>query len=340
MACTHQMSTSKCTPALRQISFSRNANFELELHNTAQERKRISQGQIIRQGGACMGWLERGPSKLQETTERKSIPSGVWDKCSSCGEIVLTSDLLSNLRVCPLCGFHHRISAAERIHLLTDADSFHEWDAELYSADPLEFNDGKPYAEKLAKQRHQSGQNDAIITGAGHLRGTPLAIGALDFFWMGGSMGTVVGERLSRLFMRAAHLKLPVVVVSSSGGARMHEGILSLMQMAKTCARVAEHRKHGLPYISIMCDPTTGGVAASFAMLGDINLAEPRATIGFAGRRVIENTIRQKLPDDFQTAEFLQTHGMLDRIVKRQDLPDVLFRILTILGFGPHKESP
>lgn len=288
-----------------------------------------------------MGWLERAPSKLQENTERKAIPSGVWDKCSSCGEIILASDLIQNLRVCTMCGYHHRISAAERIQLLTDSGSFQEVDAELFSIDPLKFNDGKPYAEKLEKQRIKSSQNDAIITGIGLLKGRPIAIGALDFFWMGGSMGTVVGERLSRLFIRSAKLKLPVVVVSASGGARMHEGILSLMQMAKTCARVAEHRKLGLPYISIMCDPTTGGVAASFAMLGDINLAEPRATIGFAGRRVIENTIRQKLPDDFQTAEFLQSHGMIDRIVQRHELPDVLDRILSILSpeIGHQKSS-
>jgi acetyl-CoA carboxylase carboxyl transferase subunit beta len=278
-----------------------------------------------------MGWLEREPSKLNENTERKSIPSGVWDKCTSCGEIILTADLIQNLKVCPMCGYHNRISAAERIEQLTDTDSFQEWDADLFSKDPLEFNDGKPYHEKLSKQRQKSNQNDAVITGVGRIQGRPVALGALDFFWMGGSMGTVMGERLSRLFVRAGKLKLPVVVISASGGARMHEGILSLMQMAKTCARIAELRKQGLPYISIMCDPTTGGVAASFAMLGDINLAEPRATIGFAGRRVIENTIRQKLPDDFQTAEFLLAHGMIDRIVRRQELPELLSRILAII---------
>lgn len=278
-----------------------------------------------------MGWLEREPSKIHDDTERKSIPSGVWDKCSSCGEIVLASDLAQNLKVCPMCGFHHRIPAAERILQLVDHDSFYEWDADLFSSDPLHFHDGSPYADKLQKQRKRSSQNDAAITGVGRIRGIGVAIGVLDFFWMGGSMGTVVGERLSRLFVRASKTRLPVIVVSASGGARMHEGILSLMQMAKTCARIAEHRKSGLPYISVMCDPTTGGVAASFAMLGDINLAEPRATIGFAGRRVIENTIRQKLPDDFQTAEFLLDHGMLDRIVRRHDLPDTISRILSLL---------
>lgn len=279
-----------------------------------------------------MGWLERGPAKLQENSEKKSLPSGVWEKCSSCGEIVLTSDLHDNQKVCPVCGFHNRLGASDRIASLCDSGTFHEWDAELFSSDPLQFDDGTPYSLKLRKQKERTMRNDAIITGVGRLNDTPVAWGVMDFFWMGGSMGTVVGERISRLFVRAGKLKLPVVIFSASGGARMHEGILSLMQMAKTCARIAEHRKAGLPYISVMCDPTTGGVAASFAMLGDINLAEPRATIGFAGRRVIENTIRQRLPDDFQTAEFLQAHGMIDRIVKRSEMRETLSRLLQMLS--------
>lgn len=278
-----------------------------------------------------MGWLEREPAKLQENSEKKSLPSGVWEKCKSCGEIVLSSDLLQNLQVCPVCGYHNRMKASERIRSTCDPGCFLEWDVNLASSDPLKFNDGTPYALKLEKTQKKTGQNDAVITGAGRILGRPVALGVMDFFWMGGSMGTVVGERLSRMFVRARELNLPAIIFSSSGGARMHEGILSLMQMAKTCARVAEHRQAGLPFISVMCDPTTGGVAASFSMLGDINLAEPRATIGFAGRRVIENTIRQKLPDDFQTAEFLVNHGMVDRIVKRHEMRETLVRLLNLL---------
>lgn len=282
-----------------------------------------------------MGWLSREPAKLQETSEKKSIPSGVWEKCPACSEVTLVSDLEENQRVCLFCGYHYRIPAEYRIELLVDRDSFFEWDADLASVDPLGFNDGRSYSQRLEAQALKSGRNDAIITGAGLLHGRPIGIGVMDFFWMGGSMGTVVGERIARLFARARRNRLPVVLASSSGGARMHEGLLSLMQMAKTCAAVAQHRSAGLPFISVMADPTTGGVAASFAMLGDINLAEPKATIGFAGRRVIENTIRQRLPDDFQTSEFCLSHGMVDRIVKRSEMKDVISRCLEILCPAP-----
>jgi acetyl-CoA carboxylase carboxyl transferase subunit beta len=278
-----------------------------------------------------MGWLSREPARLQESSEKKAIPSGVWEKCSSCNEIVLTTDFEENHRVCPSCGFHARLPGEDRVELLIDRETFYEWDHDLSSSDPLEFNDGRSYHERLKNLWKKTRRYDAIITGAGLLEGREVALGVLDFTWMGGSMGTVVGERIRRLFARARAHRMPVILVSSSGGARMHEGLLSLMQMAKTCAAVAQHREAGLPFISVMCDPTTGGVAASYAMLGDINLAEPKATIGFAGRRVIETTIRQKLPDDFQTAEFLLNHGMVDRIVKRSEMKETINRLLAML---------
>ncbi|NBO37089.1 acetyl-CoA carboxylase carboxyltransferase subunit beta [bacterium] len=278
-----------------------------------------------------MGWLSREPTRLQDASEKKSIPSGIWEKCAACNEIVLTTDFEENHRVCPSCGFHARLPGEERVELLIDRETFYEWDHDLSSKDPLEFNDGRSYLERLKTLWKRTKRYDAIITGAGLLEGRAVALGVLDFTWMGGSMGTVVGERIRRLFARARSHRMPVIMVSSSGGARMHEGLLSLMQMAKTCAAVAQHRDVGLPFISVLCDPTTGGVAASYAMLGDINLAEPKATIGFAGRRVIETTIRQKLPDDFQTAEFLLNHGMVDRIVKRSEMKDEINRLLSIL---------
>lgn len=278
-----------------------------------------------------MGWLNREPAKLQEKSEKKSMPSGVWEKCPDCGEIALAADLLENHRVCPQCNYHNRLPGEERVELLIDRDTFFEWDHDLASVDPLKFNDGRVYSERLALMAKKTGRYDAVITGAGYLSGREVALGVLDFFWMGGSMGPVVGERIARMFARAQKLRIPVIMVSSSGGARMHEGLLSLMQMAKTCAAVARLRDAGVPFISVLCDPTTGGVAASYALLGDINIAEPKATIGFAGRRVIETTIRQKLPEDFQTAEFLLTHGMVDRIVKRSEMRDTIHRMLQIL---------
>lgn len=278
-----------------------------------------------------MGWLTREPARLQDSSEKKSMPTGVWEKCPECAEIVLASELEENHKVCPHCSFHNRLPGEERIELIIDPDTFYEWDHDIASTDPLLFNDGKAYIEKLQALWKKTRRYDAIITGAGLLNKRPVAIGVLDFFWMGGSMGTVVGERISRMFARARKLNMPVIMVSSSGGARMHEGLLSLMQMAKTCSAVALHRDAGLPFISIMCDPTTGGVAASYAMLGDLNFAEPKATIGFAGRRVIESTIRQKLPDDFQTAEFLLNHGMVDKILRRSEMKEALSRALGIL---------
>ncbi|MGY3803311.1 acetyl-CoA carboxylase, carboxyltransferase subunit beta [Pigmentibacter ruber] len=278
-----------------------------------------------------MGWLSREPAKLQDVSEKKSLPSGVWEKCPSCSEIVLISDLEENHLVCPTCNYHHRLPGEQRIELLIDNNTFFEWDHTLCSNDPLQSDDGRPYKDRLKNMIKKTSKYDAVITGAGLLNNRPVALGVLDFFWMGGSMGSVVGERINRMFARARRNNMPVILVSSSGGARMQEGLLSLMQMAKTSAAIALHREASLPFISIMCDPTTGGVAASFAMLGDINYAEPKSTIGFAGRRVIENIIRQKLPDNFQTAEFCFEHGVLDKIVKRQEMKEILARTLNIL---------
>ena len=278
-----------------------------------------------------MGWLSREPAKLQDVSEKKSLPSGVWEKCPSCSEIVLISDLEENHLVCPTCSYHHRLPGEQRIELLIDNNTFFEWDHTLCSTNPLEFDDGRSYADRLSNMAKKTKKYDAILSGAGMMNGRPVAIGVLDFFWMGGSMGSVVGERIHRLFARARKLNMPVILVCSSGGARMHEGLVSLMQMAKTSSAIALHKEAGIPFISVLCDPTTGGVAASFAMLGDVNYAEPKSTIGFAGRRVIENIIRQKLPDNFQTAEFCFDHGVIDRIVKRPEMKETITRTLNIL---------
>lgn len=280
-----------------------------------------------------MAWLSREPAKLKNSTDRKSFPSGIWHKCQSCAEIILLSDFEENHKVCPKCNYHHRLTVEERLDVLIDKDSFFEWDFNLVSTDPLGFHDGKSqYSKKLQALREKTKRSDAIVTGVGKLEGNPVAIGIMDFFWMGGSMGSVVGEKIKRLFTRARILSLPVVIVSSSGGARMHESLFSLMQMVKTSAAVSLHRESGFPFISVLADPTTGGVAASFSLLGDINIAEPVATIGFAGRRVIENTIRQKLPDNFQTSEFCQEHGVIDKIVKRSELKKTISTLVSLLS--------
>jgi acetyl-CoA carboxylase carboxyl transferase subunit beta len=283
-----------------------------------------------------MGWLTREAAKLQEDTEKRSMPSGVWDKCGGCGAISTVEELEVNLLVCPSCGHHRRFPAEKRVELLIDPNTFYEWDHTLCSIDPLKFNDGRSYEERLLATQKKTSRYDAIITGVGLLEGQAVGLGVMDFFWMGGSMGAVVGERIVRLFTRCRLLNLPVILVSSSGGARMHEGLTSLMQMAKTSAVVGMHREARLPYISVLTDPTTGGVAASFAMLGDVNYAEPGATIGFAGRRVIESTLRQTLPDDFQTAEFCLEHGVIDRIVPRSQMKSLLAQTLTLLCADDH----
>ncbi|MCB4790627.1 MAG: acetyl-CoA carboxylase, carboxyltransferase subunit beta [Elusimicrobia bacterium] len=262
---------------------------------------------------------------VSETTNgKKEIPHGVWTKCKKCEQIIYRKELEENLKVCPKCGYYFRLSAHERIKQLMEKNSFKEYDAMLTPLDPLSF----PDYEKRAKSYNVK---EAVVTGEGKIGTHDTVLAVLDFNFMGGSMGSVVGEKIARAGEQALKKKCPFVIISSSGGARMQEGILSLMQMAKTSATLAKLNKNKVPFISILADPTTGGVTASFAMLGDIIIAEPKALIGFAGPRVIEQTIRQQLPDGFQLSEFLLAHGMLDIIVERKHLKDTLIKIFNFL---------
>ncbi len=282
-----------------------------------------------------MAWFDdlKTPRIKSQVSQRASrVPEGLWVKCTSCGEILQSKILKDCLQVCPECSFHFRMTAAERIRSLTDEGSFEEIAEDLVSTDPLEFDDRKPYRDRLRAAAVSTGVRDAFVIGKAQLGGLPYFLGVFEFKFMGGSMGVVVGEKVTRLFERAAAEKLPAVVVSSSGGARMQEGILSLMQMAKTTSALQRLREMGVPYISILSDPTTGGVAASFAMLGDVILAEPGALVGFAGPRVIQQTIRQSLPEGFQRSEFLVRHGFVDRIVQRKDLATELRSWMWRLG--------
>ncbi|HXW85057.1 MAG TPA: acetyl-CoA carboxylase, carboxyltransferase subunit beta [Candidatus Binataceae bacterium] len=256
----------------------------------------------------------------------------IWIKCPSCREVAFHKEVERNLNVCPKCGFHHRVTVNQRITITADRGTWHEVLENLAMTDPLQFADSKPYPERVRQAREKSGRNEAVATGFAKVEGHRTALAVMDFDFMGGSMGVAVGEKLARLFDMAVRRRLPVIVFASSGGARMQEGVLSLMQMAKVSAAVARLRDARLPYLSVLCDPTTGGVAASFAMLGDLNIAEPGALIGFAGRRVTEQTSNQKLPEDFQRAEFLLAHGMLDAIVPRHQLRFTLGRLLAMLS--------
>ncbi len=276
-----------------------------------------------------MAWFKR--TKEQKADRRVKIPEGLWVKCDNCKEIVYRKEVERNLKVCPKCNYHFRISAAERLKLLIDPGSFRELDPDLASTDPLRFRDSIPYSERLAENRKKSGLSDAIISGEVLIRGIPAAVAVMDFSFMGGSMGSVVGEKVTRTAELALAKRIPLIAVSASGGARMQEGMFSLMQMAKVSAAVGRLKEGGVPYISVLTDPTFGGVSASFAMLGDIIIAEPRSLIGFAGPRVIEQTIKQQLPPDFQRAEFLLSHGLIDMIVSRKDLRETISRILTLL---------
>ncbi len=263
--------------------------------------------------------------------ERKvSIPKGLWIKCGNCGEIIYSKEIERNLKICPKCDYHFRISARERIALLADEGSFVEFAAQVAPEDPLHFKDTARYRDRLRRSQKATGLPDAVICGTCAIGGAPAVLAVFDFFFMGGSMGSVAGEKVARAAEKAVELRQGLVVVSSSGGARMQEGALSLMQMAKTASALALLRRERLPYISVLTDPTTGGVTASFAMLGDVNLAEPRALIGFAGPRVIEQTIRQTLPEGFQRSEFLLAHGMVDRVVSRRELKQTVAILLSL----------
>jgi acetyl-CoA carboxylase carboxyl transferase subunit beta len=283
-------------------------------------------------GGMKIGAKEM--SEVSHLRRKGRVPNGLWIKCSDCGEIIYKKELERNLHVCAKCNHHHRITAKQRIALVIDEGTFVEHDAGIEPVDALRFKDLKKYKERLAASQKALTTKDALLCGEGAIGGHAVMVAAFEFGFMGGSMGSVVGEKIARLFETGLEKGIPVIIFSASGGARMQEGILSLMQMAKTSTAIARFKEHGLPYLSVLTDPTTGGVSASFAMLGDIILAEPKALIGFAGRRVIEQTIRQNLPDNFQTSEYLLDHGMLDMIVERKDMKGLLSRLLAFVLCG------
>lgn len=277
-----------------------------------------------------MSWFKRAkPSILTE--QKRDMPEGLWWKCDSCGASLHRKQLEDNLFTCPECGNHFRISAQKYFEILFDGSRFEEFDASLRSADPLHFTDTKKYVDRLKATIQKTGMNDACRNALGNIGGIKTVISSMDFGFIGGSMGSVVGEKIGRAIDKGVELKTPVIVISQSGGARMMEAALSLMQMAKTAAKLTRLADAGLPYISLLTDPTTGGVTASFAMLGDFNVAEPGALIGFAGPRVIKETIRKELPDGFQRAEFVQEHGFVDFIVHRKELKPKLEQLLGLL---------
>ncbi|MEM9006889.1 MAG: acetyl-CoA carboxylase, carboxyltransferase subunit beta [Cyanobacteria bacterium P01_F01_bin.86] len=265
----------------------------------------------------------------QERQERE-IADGLWTKCEACGVMTYTKDLKANQLVCPECGHHHRVFSDERIEQLIDKDTWHPLDNHIGPVDPLKFRDRKAYSDRIHDMQTRTQLIDAVQTGVGELEALTIGLGVMDFRFMGGSMGSVVGEKLTRLIEHSTRRGLPVIIVCASGGARMQEGMLSLMQMAKISGALERHRKARLLFIPVLSHPTTGGVTASFAMLGDIILAEPKATIGFAGRRVVEQTLREKLPDDFQTAEYLLNHGFVDAIIPRTELKTTLAKLIRL----------
>lgn len=280
-----------------------------------------------------MAWFRRNKPKLEEQKdeERTVQTEGVFTKCPECETALVTRDLEDSQQVCTNCAYHFRIGAKQRLELLFDEGKYEELDAEVVSGDPLEFIDSKPYKDRVEAMRKSSGLPEALISGKGKVGGHPVYAGAMDMSFIGGSMGSAVGEKITRLIERAMKTKGAVVIFAASGGARMQEGTLSLMQMAKISAALAQLHEARLPFISILTDPTTGGVTASFAMLGDVNIAEPKALIGFAGPRVIEQTIRQKLPKGFQRSEFLLEHGMLDMVVDRREMKETIVRMLDFM---------
>jgi acetyl-CoA carboxylase carboxyl transferase subunit beta len=274
-----------------------------------------------------MAWFKKDKKPIQPPADKSRVPEGLWVKCPSCSQIIYNKDLAASLSVCTKCSHHFRLSAGERLKSLFDGQ-WQVYDEGLTSTDPLSFTDTKPYRKRLETSIAATGLNDAVITATGRIDGVRCSVAAMEYGFIGGSMGVVVGEKITRAIERAITERIPVIIVSCSGGARMMEGALSLMQMAKISAALARLDRAKLPYVSVLTDPTTGGVTASFAMLGDINIAEPKALIGFAGPRVIEQTIRQQLPEGFQTSEFLMEHGMLDMVIDRRELKDAIGRFL------------
>lgn len=279
-----------------------------------------------------MAWFKKKPQYATiKGPKPVEIPAGLWTRCNGCHQLIYNKELVQNLKVCPKCKHHFRLSASEWINILLEEGTYQEINPKIKPTDPLGFVDSKKYTDRLKEDQEKTKLSEAVITGEGLVGQFKVCIGVMDFSFRGGSMGSVVGEKITRLIEKAIHQKLPVLIISTSGGARMQEGMLSLMQMAKTSAAIARLNKAGLPYISILTNPTTGGVAASFASLGDVIISEPQAVIGFAGARVIEHTIRQKLPSHFQKAEFLLEHGFIDMIVERKYIKETLIKILEIL---------
>jgi acetyl-CoA carboxylase carboxyl transferase subunit beta len=288
-----------------------------------------------------MSWFEKLlPSRIrtEASPEKKKVPEGLWHKCESCDAVLYRAELERNQEVCPKCGHHNRITARRRLELLLDTESVEEIAANVVPLDVLKFRDSKKYKDRLSAAQKSTGEKDALIIMKGRVRKVPLVAGAFDFSFMGGSMGAVVGERFVRAVNLCIEEHLPLVVFSASGGARMQEALFSLMQMAKTSAALAKLKERGLPFISVLTDPTMGGVSASFATLGDVILAEPNALIGFAGPRVIEQTVREKLPEGFQRSEFLLEHGAIDRIVDRRQIREELAVLLSMMMRQPSPE--
>ncbi|HVH55981.1 MAG TPA: acetyl-CoA carboxylase, carboxyltransferase subunit beta [Vicinamibacterales bacterium] len=280
-----------------------------------------------------MAWFKKDKKPIQPPADKSRVPEGLWVKCPSCSQIIYNKDLAASSSVCTKCAHHFRLTASERLKTLLDGE-WQEHDRGLTSTDPLSFTDTKPYRKRLETSIAGTGLQDAVITATGTVAGMRSSVAAMEYGFIGGSMGVVVGEKITRAIERAIAERIPVIIISCSGGARMMEGALSLMQMAKISAALARLDRAGLPYVSVLTDPTTGGVTASFAMLGDVNIAEPKALIGFAGPRVIEQTIRQKLPEGFQRSEFLLERGMLDMVVDRREMKDVIARFLRFGGNG------
>ena len=276
-----------------------------------------------------MSWFKRAKQNIStDTSKAIDLPDGLWEKCPGCSEILHKKQLDLSMWTCPKCNYHFRIGSSQYVEVLLDKETFKETEKKMRSADPLEFADTKKYSDRVKETIKKTGLNDAILTGTGKIDGKEVAFACMDFKFIGGSMGSVVGEKIARLADRAYKHKLPLIIIASSGGARMMEGAYSLMQMAKTSGRLAKLAEANIPYISILTDPTTGGITASFAMLGDVNIAEPQALIGFAGPRIIKQTIGRDLPEGFQKSEFILEHGFIDMVVSRKDLKSQISHLL------------